>query len=232
MKIRQLLEANPGLKTHQKWIRDRSDDQIILPHVAASEIMQARGWERLGGGLAGQVVTPPNYPWAIKFYKDDPAYEAFVSYCLEHPDNPHLPKFRGKAVQIARDTKALRVEKLQKMTAVEHRPLEEWMAAKNFSRDHQEFATSFFDRTLKSSTPMDAQKKMEALQQRAMEFQNANSGLCSTIEDLHRKFPEFEIDLHGTNVMKRGPTKVLIDPLIKGRSWSVGPTKTSQTLAS
>ena len=72
-----------------------------------------------GLGRAGTVFKRLNDPYVIKIFHDDPDYMKYIKYVMDHQNNPHVPKVRGKLLKINDKTYAIRTEELQPYVAVD-----------------------------------------------------------------------------------------------------------------
>jgi len=77
--------------------------------------LSTKGYVPLGNGAFATVFTHPKLNYAIKVFKNDPAYLKFFDYCSKHKDNQHLPKFIGKPLTIDKEHYLIRMEKLVPM---------------------------------------------------------------------------------------------------------------------
>lgn len=82
--------------------------QITLP-----ELFREYGFKELGSGKYGVVFENPKYPYIIKVFMKDAAYERWISFCLKNQSNPYIPKIRGKVIKINDMFRAIRIEKLK-----------------------------------------------------------------------------------------------------------------------
>lgn len=162
----------------------------------AHHVLIDAGYRALGDGAFGVVYQKPGTSYVLKvFSATDRAYLAFVKLVMDNP-NPHFPKFIGKIVKVTNDYYAIRME-----------PLQKWQSYnETFTRLIRGYIeTGAFPNP--EIIPA-AVKGQEYLDQHP-EFKVA----CDLIRGIARANPNFKVDLHGENVMQRGDTLVIIDPL-------------------
>lgn len=76
--------------------------------------MKRLGWTKAGSGLYAQVYTNPKFGYVIKvFDADSPNYVDYMSWVLQHQNNPFVPRLYGRIRQISPSAKAVRMELLQ-----------------------------------------------------------------------------------------------------------------------
>jgi hypothetical protein len=63
-------------------------------------------------GTKGSVLKREGDPYVIKIFQRDPQYMKYVLYAIDHQDNPHVPKIKGRPIKIMNDTYAIRMEEL------------------------------------------------------------------------------------------------------------------------
>lgn len=74
-----------------------------------------QGFRMLGRGEFGVVFEKPGYPWLFKVFKDDGPYEVYIKWVLKNQNNPHVPRIRGGLMKINEYAYAIRMEKLTDM---------------------------------------------------------------------------------------------------------------------
>lgn len=75
--------------------------------------MKKNGFNLLGSGKYGVVFGKPDYQYVIKIFMKDSAYLRWVKFALDNPNNPFVPKIRGKVVKITPVFYGIRLEKLK-----------------------------------------------------------------------------------------------------------------------
>lgn len=66
----------------------------------------------LGSGCFGTAFKRPGEDSIIKLWKDDPAYDTYLSFVLQNQSNPHVPKIIGRPVKLLRRFNLMRMELL------------------------------------------------------------------------------------------------------------------------
>lgn len=108
------VRNDPGVQHFQDLMKDDDYNKVIRRLDRFKEFttwLSNNNYTPLGNGCFGLVFTRPDLPYAIKIFKNDPAYLKFVELCLQRQSDPHLPKFRGKIMRLD-DHFAVRMEKL------------------------------------------------------------------------------------------------------------------------
>ena len=163
-----------------------------------NEFMSEHGFKKMGEGAFGAVYEKDGYPWVFKLFHGDPAYLDFLRYAIAHQHNPHVPKFKGKPFKIDDKTYAIRMEKLY-----------EW--------------TSYFDLMGHTKSLMHAvyswRPPVSPEQEEVFKSRGA-AGLIPVLNDLAQMCSgkNYRLDLHHGNIMRRGNTMVIVDPLVDDAS--------------
>lgn len=159
-----------------------------------TNFLEKYGFEEVGSGVFGIVYEKQNYPWIFKIFQDDPAYKRFIEYAMKNQHIPYLPKVKGKLIKINDNTYAIRLEKLSAFNLVLHPELEK-----------------LFDILRKSDKSSDIPKK-------DVEWLESNyPGIVNVLNYLSKDKTDV-FDIHAGNIMLRGKTPVLVDPIINLRS--------------
>lgn len=158
-----------------------------------TEFMEKNGFKALGQGYHGAVYEKPGYPYVFKVYKDDPAYETFVRWAMAHQSNPNVPRFKGKPLRIAPGTYVVRMENLEPMHG------------------------AHFDlvRVLtRLSDEWDYIKDLDGDMPREMSWLDRNHpGIAEIVSVAHNAWRDYVLDSHRDNIMLRGDTPVVVDPI-------------------
>lgn len=169
--------------------------------ISLNQFMEAHGFSLLGTGNYGTVYEHPGYNYIIKVFMRDTAYLTWVNYCMQHQDNPYLPKFRGRVIKITDIFYAIRVEKLQ---YVLHRTntkqvLDSWV---------------YTLAKLKGEVVPEGKEYL------------STDGQLNQVLDFILQHPKLK-DIHAGNVMTRGNSQlVIIDPFYNYRvnnEFSIDP---------
>ena len=143
-----------------------------------------------GEGMQAKVLIPPGRNYVYRLWHNDPGYDRWLTYCVQHKSSPFVPKILSRVRTLNLKFKRMpatefKLVKLEKLTPV-NRELEKLL-------DHVMVRTSgeVFDRMLE-----------QAPQYKPF------------FEFLHTagKYLDFN-DINVDNVMMRGSTPVLTDPL-------------------
>lgn len=156
--------------------------------AAFTKYMNARGFTRLGRGNYGVVYEKPGYPWVFKVFKQDPAYMHFLEYAIAHQDNPNLPQVRGRPIKINDTTYAVRLEKLTPLSDADADVYEEIEDMAILIVDNRSYTQEILD-SLKEKYP----------------------GIARIFQDMNAS--KYELDISTKNIMRRGNTLVIIDPI-------------------
>lgn len=70
------------------------------------------GFKLLGSGKYASVFGHPKYPFALKVFMKDSAYLRWIKFAMDNPNNPYVPKMKGKVIKITPVIYAMRLEKL------------------------------------------------------------------------------------------------------------------------
>ena len=178
-------------------------DEITRPGQGNAEYMlEKAGYEKLGQGVSGTVYAKPGEDSVLKLFQSwDKSYKLFVNFTLQHP-NIHYPKFKGKMMKITDNYYAIRMEKLTPLSQ-EHAKMVRTM------KDYitQRIATRF--REINPDEATWWQRDMEILETK-------QPGITEVCEELAKFVDESQsgLDLQAANVMLRGNTLVITDPVV------------------
>jgi hypothetical protein len=182
--------AQQVLGQSRNKIRGGSSD----PLDQFDEFMAQHGFDLVGSGSYGMVWEKQGYPWLFKVFMDDPAYLWWISWAVKHQDNPNVPRVKGLPVKIAPNTYVVRLEKLNNLM----------LRAGNLSRDYEKLAY-----LLSRIETVDDLSK-EDLQW----IRHQYPGIYDILRMIQKIPSRFALDLHSRNIMMRGETPVLIDPVV------------------
>lgn len=204
MRLQELfLKENTVLDelTHYKKLpayhRARSDFADTTTFMAADEgkakfdkFMQDNGFKQLGSGAFANVYERPGYPWVFKIFSKDPAYLAWLEYVAAHQNNEHVPKLRGKPFKINNDTFAIRMEKLTDLPG--------------------NWRQNVFLDAIVGGVPLRKHVTTTLIDAGHPDLLE----VLSAINDIAYVKRTHTADLHAYNVMMRGNTPVITDPLV------------------
>lgn len=153
------------------------------------DFLTLHGFRRLGEGSFGAVYEKPGYPWVFKLFNNDPAYLAWIQFALQHQNNPHVPKIKGKPFKITDNTFAVRMEKLDDALIGQdsiRNLLKRWDGKKLSNHERQYLD----DVGIPDMIPV-----------------------LDGIAELSKRYG-YSADVHEFNVMSRAGELVIIDPLV------------------
>jgi hypothetical protein len=153
-----------------------------------TDYMETQGFKHIGHGSFSSVYLKDGYPWMFKLWSHDPAYLWWITWAAKHQDNPNVPRVKGLPVQIAPDTYVVRLEKLRARSSYDHKQLADLL-------DNVENVDDI---------------SKEDLQWIRGEY----PGIYDALRVIQRAGSSFVVDLHSDNIMMRGQTPVLVDPVV------------------
>lgn len=196
MKIKELVDNQlnelTGYKNdpyYQKAVEIFDDYKITVNEKLKqfSNYMQSNGFEMLGTGISGMAFEKPNYPWIFKIFTDDNGYLFYFNYSRTNQNNPHVPKVKGRPIKITPNTFLVRVEKLKELSPAMHRSeLIDLITSIEWPDDYTPELRNIFVKKYPHIVPV-----------------------LDTI--IHSGY---SLDLHTGNLMARGNTIVITDPLL------------------
>ena len=157
----------------------------------ASELednLEAGGFKKyvIGTGLYSSVLSRPDLNYVVKIFEYDKGYITYLSYIEKYKNNPHVPKLRGKLINVGKNFKVVRLEKLEPF-----RKTPEQRKIINFIDDY----------VFKHKIYGDAASNYVSFPYPDM------------IPLLNDILQHTGIDLHDGNIMFRGSVPVITDPL-------------------
>lgn len=180
--------------------------ELTLPMKSgAMKRLTDAGYEKLGSGQTGDVFKKPGSNYVLKlFTADDDPYLAFVKLAQENP-NPHFPKFVGKLIRVTSGYYAIRMEQLTHDANPNHIKLVEWYVDKRAEFGYASDEKMTANNKLLIQTMNEVNKMFEE-QPRLREA-------CDLIAYELIRGDGFYSDLHKGNIMSRGSTLVISDPV-------------------
>lgn len=157
--------------------------------------MEKYGLTRLGRGNYASVYGNDNYPYVIKVYQRDSAFNRWLDFCLKNQDNPYVPKIKSKPKPIRTDSDR------ENLPVVYFLKLEKLEPLKGRSESYSLLRIDF-----------DIYRRSPEMYRRKAE--QGDSDYDKNLPDI---FDYFEknlrlLDIHRGNVMLRGNQLVIVDP--------------------
>jgi hypothetical protein len=177
-------------------------DELSRPDIENAETMLlTHGYERMGKGSYGTIWGKPGSQTVLKLFRNgDTAYPDFVRLAMSHP-NPHFPKFHGKILRLNDKWSAIRMERLT--PAVGTNALK------------ADLIDLYVDRKgRQESTMSDYWNEIMVFFEDQPGLREACDLIISVLGDKH------ENDIWTDNVMYRGSTAVIIDP-VAPKGWRI-----------
>jgi len=199
MQLRDLFERHyKSLPAYQQAHSDFSDTST---HGAAmhgmlkfDKFMRENGFELLGSGGFANVYERPGYPWVFKIFTGDTAYLSWLEYVTANQGNEHVPKLRGKPFKINNGTYAIRMEKLTPLPG-------------NFTDD------PLLDAVMYGGLPLTRKSESTITDLGHPDL----LAVLKAIMKIAYSNKNYNTDLHRYNLMMRGNTPVITDPLADSR---------------
>lgn len=187
----KLIELMP--MSHYRTVFKKDWD---LPD-AVKEYLISNGYEELGAGIYSVVFGRPGDNIVIKVGQDTPEEDPWVDYVewlRGYQNNPHFP----------------RVGKIKWFTDKRGRKFY-LVAIERLAHDRSAYSVGEKLRSMDDWVKSGA--KVKDLERFYKDWRSWNKQLVQAFIDLRRKFPDYTIDFHQGNIMYRGKTEVLTDPL-------------------
>lgn len=186
-------------------------------------------FKKAGEGVAAQVLVHSDGT-IYKFWAKDSGYESFIEFVEKNKDNPHLPKLKSKVKELSSFFKKpesfpekIKYVKMEKLTPIKYHTLFEdsKIAIVDVIRMIYFGATGKYHRSeIKPEDALDwilnnliQDNKGQELSKKALDIVNS---LFKTIQKMNNDIPDFKKfgnDMHHDNIMLRGETIVITDPL-------------------
>jgi hypothetical protein len=180
-------------------------NELSFPKTKREAVTQLEkfGWAVIGEGCYGTVLSHPKHDYVLKlFFTTDEAYTKFIELSMENSQNPHFPKFYRGLVKITEEYRAIRMEKLKPYTGTKICEKIDDMLYKvvQFLCDHP------------------TQNTKERLLEIFGKYKTSNVTIelieAIVIIGLFIYENELENDVYDGNIMWRGKTLVITDPVI------------------
>ena len=171
----------------------------------AMTILQNAGYQYLGSGNYANVYAKPGANHVIKLFgHSDLAYPKFIELVQSNP-NPHFPKFKGKMMKVTNDYYAIQMERLSPLPA-------DAKAYSNIDAGSSTIGYALNDYTRQAAGLPNNDLSANLIPTIMDELEKTQSGIkeaCSLIASLSGVV----YDIHKNNLMLRGNTLVITDPV-------------------
>jgi len=168
-------------------------------------ILTRAGYERLGSGNFATVYQKPGSNYVLKvFTSEDTGYTAFLDLVKKSQSNPHFPKIYGKIIRINSECLAVRMEPL----------------TPNFDNNAAEYIDTYISTWGKHvhKTAPNYNAVMEA-----WDFMDLRPSLIEACDLIVKHLlPRYRLDIKDENVMMRGETLIITDPIWDASSTGAG----------
>ena len=167
------------------------DEMVTRPGTmyGAALILFDAGYFQLGRGSFGTVYSKLGANHVLKLFKStDRAYRTFVQLVINNP-NSHFPKFKGKMMKITDDYYAIRMEKLRE----------------NSDQSLADILENYilFKQGENTRGATIAMRDLNKTQR----------GIKKACDIIAKGISTHGVDLHYGNIMWRGNTIVIVDPM-------------------
>jgi hypothetical protein len=187
--------------------------ELSIPHdreELSLELMVA-GYSPLGSGDFADVYHKPGAAYVLKVFEPrDEAYRAFLTLARSHQDNPHFPKIIGKLVNIKNKWFAVRLEKLERYrydSTLIYRYIR-WRDERGKHDPQGMFAMELED----AFEFMEEYPKLQEACDLIIDNLLTQGG-----QSLAGHVPDFRQDIRNDNIMMRGNTIVIVDPIVPNK---------------
>lgn len=193
-------------------------DEITRPSSInhAEQILRNAGYRSMGTGVSGRVFNKPGADHVLKLFNiTDVAYTNFVNLA-QRSNNVHFPKFKGKLIKVNDEYNAVQMEKLMPVPDtsgsyfpscfVKSPPYKSYEVAKMLDR----YLRMLVGRPAYYGDPTETivEKRLNELERDQPGITEACNLIASIVDG------DVDIDLHSFNMMLRGNTLVITDPIV------------------
>ena len=159
-----------------------------------TDYLETQGFKHIGQGSFSEIYLKQGYPWMFKLWSHDPAYLWWITWAAKHQDNPNVPRVKGLPMRIAKDTYVVRLEKLRGLVRRDG----------NLSKGYDRLAYL-----------VDRIESVDDLSKEDLQWiRSEYPGVYDILRVIQRAGSDFVVDLHGDNIMLRGQTPVITDPVV------------------
>jgi len=182
----------------QELLNESELTEVTRPDQrTAEDILEKAGYQKLGHGLYANVWWRKDKSYVLKLVSsNDRAYARYVRMCMSNP-NPHFPKFRGSFMRVNDNYNAIRMEKLSPVVR---------------TRDMYDMVSVLESYIWHSAKLLSWPANLERDIQAMYVLEQTQPGITEAC-DLIATLPKVKIDMHLGNIMMRGKTIVITDPV-------------------
>lgn len=110
-----------------------------------NKYMLVHGFTKIGSGKYASVYGNSKYPFVIKVFMKDAAYQRWLKFSLENKSNVYVPKIKGKVIKITPLIYAIRLEKLEPIRNrnVFFEEFRKWESDNDYVPDDKDLASVF-----------------------------------------------------------------------------------------
>ncbi len=223
---KRFWEKRRASKMTEGWHEEKSKIDAIdgerWTHLEA--LFASKGFHPIGSGSKSRVYGSDSYPYVVKLFRKDRAYEAFLNFAKAFP-NKHYAKARGevKTISDEGEYRIIRLEKLQRASEATARMYQESIRAltalrvlKALEHHDEDDLIASFERFANYGIKDNAHL-MAMIEKDEQVLADMNPTFVEAMRQIIDSFSESEVgafDTNPANVMERPDgTPVIIDPL-------------------
>jgi hypothetical protein len=180
----QQLGSDPGL--NDKFYGKKEQENL-------STHLEKLGWTLLGSGMFSLVYSNPKYEYILKIFTEHTGGVDWLKYVVANQNNPFLPRVYGKMWRISPTAYAVRMERLTPFTSKTDPVFAKYIDPELNSRSWEEIFWPENEDFLKEHWP-DLLAAFETI----LDLSSYNG----------------DDDLNLSNIMKRGDSLVITDPVV------------------
>lgn len=191
------LFVRTGKVPRKRFTEARLDELSRPDYGNATEILRRAGYSPLGQGAYADVWLRYGDKYVLKLFDNrDYGYKTWLRFVMDNQKNPYVPKIRGKLVKVNQFYSAVRLEEL--------RPL-----------DRTAYQESFAALPLYASSMMNGMMPHQNVMDKIKRIESQYPGFTKLVRDIVKMSFDLGVnfDFHDGNIMLRGKTPVLTDPL-------------------
>jgi len=184
-KAAQELGSDPGLNDKSYGRKEKKN---------LSTQLETLGWTLIGSGQFSLVYANPKFNYVLKiFTQDSPGGIEWLEYVVANQNNPFLPRIYGKMWRISFTAYAIRMERLTPFKSKKDPVFSKYIDPNIQSRSWEEIFDEENEEFLKEHWP-----DLDAAFETILKLSQYNG----------------DDDLNLSNIMKRGDSLVITDPVV------------------